>query len=85
MDEIVSHEVEYATIAAEQASEKQLRELERRILQIEAEQRVSKPSKMRPEAEVLEDIQAQRAYVDERVTKGKQRRASAREALKEIK
>ena len=78
--------VEYETIAAEQKSEEQLRELERRVLRLEAQPAVPEPErgKMQSEVELVEqEAKANRAYVNERVSKANQRRAQLAEDLPE--
>ena len=80
--------VEYETIAAEQKSEEQLRKLESRILHLEAQRRVSEPQrgKMQSEVELVEqEAKANRAYVNERVSKASQRRAKLLKDLEQVK
>ena len=76
--------VEYETIAAEQKSEEQLRELESRILYLEAQRRVPEPAKVKVEV-VEQEAKANRAYVNERVSKANQRRAKLGADLEKLK
>ena len=80
--------VEYETIAAEQKSEEQLRKLESRILHLEAQRRVPEPQRGKMQSEVQlveEEAKANRAYLNDRVSKENKRRAKLDADLEKLK
>ena len=78
--EIAQHEVEYATGAAESKSAEQIRQLEKRLLDLERS--IPEPSKGSEQTAV--EVQANSREIRERVSKAASRRAAAREKLEAV-
>ena len=77
--------VTYETVAAETQSAEQIRRLEQRLIGLERELSETKRREDEPNAEVVQKLEAQDAYVDERVSKANRRREAARKALEAVK